>query len=64
MLDKILFALGVAADIAKAFGGPVAVGSALAAKFVAIAQAANAAHKAATGEDIDPAKLGQLPLIP
>jgi hypothetical protein len=62
-LDSILIALGIAADIARGFAGAKPTAE-LVAKLVAIAQAANAAHKAATGKDIDPAALGQLPPLP
>lgn len=59
--EKIMFALTIAGNIAKEVGVP---GAGIAAQFVAIAQAANAAHKEATGKDIDPAALGQLPPLP
>lgn len=59
--EKIMLALNVAGSVAKMLGVP---GATLAEQFLAIAQAANQAHKEATGKDIDPALLGQLPPMP
>lgn len=59
--EKIMLALSIAGSVAKSLGVP---GAGLASQFVAIAQAANQAHKEVTGKDIDPAALGQLPPLP
>jgi len=59
--DRIMLALNIAGSIAKSLGVP---GAGIASQFVAIAQAANQAHREATGKDIDPAALGHLPPLP
>lgn len=56
-LDSILQALEIAADIGTAMPGPIGIGSALAAKLIAIAEAAAQAHLNITGQPIDLAKL-------
>lgn len=63
-LDKLLQYLQVATEFASALPGQIGAESAIAAKLVAIASAASAAHKALTGKPIDMAALHDLPPIP
>lgn len=62
-LDDVLEVLQVAEEVASEFP-PLAVGSAIAQKVTAIAQAAYDAHVAFTGQPLDLTKLKQIAPVP